>query len=762
MLGKHNALPALARVATMALAMTVALATPGPAQAGGTSPSGAGELQIGSAPTLRGASAIGALPPSSTVQAEVILAPRDPAALEQFAIDVSTPGSGEFHHYLAPGEFGRDFGATPTTVRTVDAALLASGLQPGTASANGLSIPVTTTAGRAESGFHVALESVRLSSGRVGFTNTAAPRLPATVAGAVSAVLGLSDLDAAQPMGLVPLAHATLSPRKVGVEARASAAASAPPAPCQDATNEAAALPGVRGYTSDEIALAYGADFLYYEGDYGAGAYDPPAPVTVAIFEGETDDTLASDVAAFEQCYGATGKVTTDKVDGGAPENSSDPGLETDLDVDNVLGLAPQASVIVYQGPPDDAGTYSILQTIMADDTAQVVSMSWGSCDLPDDPSHVTDMQAEYPLFMQAVTQGQTVVASTGDSGSEDCDYDPDGSGSAGALAVDDPASQPLVTGVGGTKLELGAPPDETAWTGGGGGVSHLWTMPSYQSSSAVGGIREPGLSDGAPCGAPAGTDCREVPDVSADASPSTPYVVYWNGGWTLVGGTSGSTPTWAGLTALIDATPACATTGPVGFLNPSLYRIAGGAHAADALNDVTAGNNDFTGGHGGDYPSGSGYDMATGLGTPDVGAEGGDGLRRAAVPAPDPCGHERHPLHRRRGGGSGDHDRRHRLHARHHGQLRRNPGGVGLGAELHDRQGGDPGRVRDGVADRHDGRGQRLRHVHLHERDVVEHDEHDVRLRLDVDHHHHDHHVDGDDSQRHGHDQRHRHADQP
>ena len=129
-------------------------------------------------------------------------------------------------------------------------------------------------------------------------------------------------------------------------------------------------------------------------------------------------------------------------------------------------------------------------------------------------------------------------------------------------LAVSDPASQPDVTSVGGTSLghgtqTLGPPPTEQAWNdalyysegAGGGGISTTFAMPAYQQALGV-----VSGSSGTPC-ANAGGDCREVPDVSADADPSSGYIIYdsVNGlGWTALGGTSGAAPLWAAVLAVV------------------------------------------------------------------------------------------------------------------------------------------------------------------------------------------------------------------
>jgi hypothetical protein len=113
---------------------------------------------------------------------------------------------------------------------------------------------------------------------------------------------------------------------------------------------------------------------------------------------------------------------------------------------------------------------------------------------------------------------------------------------------------------------------------------------------------------------------------VSADSDPRTPYLIYWNGsgaafgfpsGWQGIGGTSAATPLWGAVFALANASSACQGV-RVGFANPLLYAAAAASYGT-AFNDVTAGNNDFTGTNGGRYPAVPGYDMATGLGSPNA-----------------------------------------------------------------------------------------------------------------------------------------------
>ncbi len=188
-------------------------------------------------------------------------------------------------------------------------------------------------------------------------------------------------------------------------------------------------------------------------------------------------------------------------------------------------------------------------------------------------------------------------------------------------LAVSDPASQPYVTAVGGTSLTaLGPAPTETTWNdqlhfaegAGGGGISKTFSMPAYQQ--ALGTVTS---SSGTPCGNTGG-DCREIPDVSADADPSTGYIIYDEQegatGWEAIGGTSGASPLWAAVLAV--AASADGNTVGYGAMNPILYQLAQ-ASPGTYLNDVTTGNNDYNGTNSAQYSAASGYDMATGLGTP-------------------------------------------------------------------------------------------------------------------------------------------------
>jgi subtilase family serine protease len=558
-----------------------------------------GSKRVGAAPRYpSGARSVGTLSTSARIPILVALSPRDPSALARYAAAVSEPGSSLYRHFLTVAEFRARFAPTNQQIAAVEASLRSHGLAPGSVTANGLLIPVSASAGRLASALGTSFAQVKLRSGGTAFANTRAPQFDTSVASLIQGVIGLDTLTHPHALSL-DLPHVSGAHSRLAV-AHATAATGGPQ-PCAAASS---AAPGQDAYTANEIAGAYNFNSLYGAGDEGAG-------IKVALFELEPNST--SDVAAYQSCYATSAAVTYVKEDGGAGSGYGQG--EAALDIEDVIGLAPQASVDVYQAPNSNTGLIDNYTAIVDNDTDKVVSTSWGEC---ESSSGSTIINEEGTLFEQAATQGQTIFAAAGDDGSTDC--------GTSSLAVDDPASQPYVTGVGGLHMSTTSyPPTESVWndsttaTGaGGGGVSISHAMPSYQSGapSSLNVINS--HSSGSQCGAPSGTYCREVPDVSADADPYTGYLIYYEGSWTGIGGTSAAAPLWAAFTALVDASSSCAGKS-IGFANPLLYNAAASAYSSD-FTDVTSGNNDYTPDlyAGGLYPAGTGYDMASGLGSPD------------------------------------------------------------------------------------------------------------------------------------------------
>lgn len=598
---------------------------------------GAGSAQAdtlsvaGAAAVTHGARELGPATPRERLQMTVTLRPRDPVALRAYAAAVATPGSAVYRRYLTPAQFAARFGATPARIALVRRWLRSRGLRAGPTSTGGLSIPVSATVGRLQRALGISLQRLALPGGRRAMAARAAPVVSPAVAGAVQSLVGLDTVGrtpllrrGGRPEARVPSLLRALGGR--GPRAAAHVATGGPQ-PCDAARGAAASQ---SAYTADQIASAYG-----FAGPYGAG--DRGTGTTVALYE--LEPVSPADLSAYEACYGLHTDLSFVRVDGGAgPGGGSG---ESALDIENFISLAPSAQVLVYEGPNSNSGNpgsgpYDTFSAIVNQDRAQVVSVSWGECEAA---LGATDAQAEGLLFAQAAIQGQTIVSAAGDSGSEDCNSS--GSLPQTQLAVDDPASQPTVVGVGGTTLSnLGPRPTESVWNdagnvagsvlqpgAGGGGISNVWAMPTAQRTAAPSlGVLGGGQNGGA-CGSSSGY-CRQVPDVAMNANPATGYLIYWNGshsdpgqpaGWQVIGGTSGGAPVWAALFALADSAPGCAR-GPIGDALPALYRAAAAGYATN-FNDVQSGNNDFTGTNGGRYAAGAGYDEASGLGSPNAAA---------------------------------------------------------------------------------------------------------------------------------------------
>jgi len=561
----------------------------------------------------------GPLAPNTSVHALVSLVGQDPTGLTQAVAAVSTPGSPDYHHYLTSAQYAASYGPAPAGVQQVARALRAEGLTVGSAKDGSTLLPISGTAAAMTSAFDTPLESVRLPGHVTSFVNTEAPRVPADIASDVNGIVGLSGLSRAQSMVRIHH-HAAGSGTTPSTAAHANDVPSALGAQCSGALN--AASPG--GYTTTQLGTDYGLNQLFNQGRTGIGQ-------TIAIVEFE--QFSMNDINTFENCFGLDTPIRTVTVDGtpnGPPAGTG----EAALDIEIAAADAPSSTLLVYEAPNEVSGASSLdlFNRIATDDVAQVVSTSWGICEQDLTPGEGT---TESQIFYRMAIQGQTVVAAAGDSGSEDC-YVSDGST---GLAIDDPGSQPAVLSVGGTSLTGGAVGAQSVWNNcgiqdggscqsnssngaGGGGYSKVWAKPFWQPASSGGASTDP-------CGNSAG--CRSVPDLSADADPADGVVAYFGtaGGWTAFGGTSAVAPMMAGLFA--DTNQGCASN--LGLVGPSLYADDNSAN----FDDVTIGDNDFTGTNDGQWAATLGDDAASGLGTPidqnlAIALQGADGCPSVAA----------------------------------------------------------------------------------------------------------------------------------
>jgi kumamolisin len=336
------------------------------------------------------------------------------------------------------------------------------------------------------------------------------------------------------------------------------------------------------GYTVAQIAHAYGAD---QTGLDGSGQI-----IAILI------DTLPldGDVEQFWKLNGTTSnisRITKLNVGGGTLPPIEG---EESLDVEWTSGLATGADIRVYAaGGLDWVSLDKAIDRLISDfstyPTMRQLSISLGLGETYMQSS-AGEVDTQHTKFTNLAALGVNVFVASGDGGSN-----PDQSGgTSGPLQVDYAASDPSVIGVGGTTLTLdgaGNVTSEIGWSQGGGGLSILFSRPTWQEAT--------GLASGTQ---------RAVPDISATADPRPGGVTVINGQAQSVGGTSWATPVCAAFCALINQARITAGKGPLPALGPLLYPLQGSA----ALRDITEGSN-------GAYRAGAGYDLVTGLGVFDL-----------------------------------------------------------------------------------------------------------------------------------------------
>jgi kumamolisin len=340
-----------------------------------------------------------------------------------------------------------------------------------------------------------------------------------------------------------------------------------------------------------------------------ANAYNLPAGLSGA---GQTIAIIAngapslSDVSAFWSACGinqSLGNISVENINGGAPAGADL--VETTLDVEWASSIAPGSRIRLYNIPDYQyssvvAAATQVFFGLPEDPGLQQLSISITG---PEDEAGSRSILESYSqTYAQLAAAGVTVLVCSGDGGSNP---DPDNSPGYGAsypLSVSYPACDSNVTAVGGTTLAFSAnglssgetswyevdPPGSSATVASGGGLSKIFARPSWQTGVGV-----------------PSTSSRCVPDVAVQADAGFLLI---NGQNNTCWGTSLATPIWGGITAIMNQARSYAGIPAIGLLSTRVYPLIG----TSAFNDITSGSN-------GAYNAGAGYDLCTGVGSPNV-----------------------------------------------------------------------------------------------------------------------------------------------
>ena len=508
------------------------------------------------------------------------------------------PHSPLYRQWLTPAGYGARFGVGAEDAARVAAWLTGHGFAVEELPASNRLLIFSGTAGQVADTFHTEIHRY-LVDGVEHIANSGDAQIPAALAGVVGGVVSLHDFRRrSQIEALTPLP----------VEALLAGQVSAGALPLYTSGSTHYLFPA-------DWAAIYDLDPLYAAGTAGTG-------VSIAIAGRSNIDM--SDVAAFRTISGLAENNPTVILAG------PDPGLvagdqdEATLDVEWSGAVAPAAAVelVVGESTATTDGVDLSAQYIVNHALAQVVSASYGSC---EQEMGTAELEFYNALWEQAASQGMSAFVASGDAGAAGC-YE--GSSAAGSrTAVNGLCSSPYATCVGGTEFNEGSNPaqywaaanaanygtalsyipeqvwNESALNGGsglwasGGGASVIYAQPPWQKAVA---------------GTSAANGMRAVPDVAATAAAHDGYVIYENGSYYVVSGTSAASPSFAGVMALAVERQGAAG---LGNANPELYSLVDVAHSP--FHSTPSGNNSVPGVTG-FTASGAEYNLATGLGSAD------------------------------------------------------------------------------------------------------------------------------------------------
>jgi subtilase family serine protease len=630
------------------LAMALAITPAALASAGHVGASPAGRVALaGSVPGfVRAGRLVGAARPGGSVDFEVLLGLRSGAGAAAQARARTTPGSPLYAHWLSDAAFRRAYSPTSGEVAAVSGWLRGQGLRISGVAASRLYVAVHGTVAEAERAFGTRLR-LYAYHGKILRANATELTVPASLSHIVA---GVTDLD--EGMALVhPAGVALPGPPpgfRTGVQPCSAyygqkIATSKPPAYGHHQPYT------VCGYIPTQYRSAYGLGGLERRGFNGRG-------VTVEITDAYAAPTIVKDVNTYSRRHGLPPlrpgqfrQVLPPSFDHVEQCGAQGWYGEETLDVEAVHGMAPGAKIVFVAGSDCLHGLPRAWADSIDHHLAQIITNSWTVTNGEGTEGQALSMG--YVKFvnefaLEAALTGIGNYFSSGDSG--------DDTTSVGHKAVDFPASDPWVTGVGGTSVGIGARGQylwETGWSnsystltkgawspappgtynsGAGGGTSKLFGQPFYQKGRVPASISE--YFSPRPH--------RAVPDVAMPADPNTGMLVgetqvFPNGthyGEYRIGGTSLASPLMAGVMAVADDAAGFAH----GFINPALYQLLGtralhdvrplGIRIAEVRTDYVNGVNNAQGKFWRLRTAGipttiftrHGYDDVTGVGTPN------------------------------------------------------------------------------------------------------------------------------------------------
>jgi len=399
-------------------------------------------------PLIRGAVDQGAVSdslPMNHMQLVLLPSSDKKAALEQFMTDRQNPRSTNYHQWLTPEQFGEQFGPSQADVQSVTAWLTSQGLTVSSVSTGRRSIDFSGTTAQVNKTFRTTMRNYQIA-GVSHIANSTDISIPSALTSLVGGVVRLNDIIKKTPIGNTGRMRRNID-NKLAITSYSALKDSVAPS-----TSSPQLTDGTLQYlTPGDLAQIYDAAALNKAGTDGTGA-------SVAVI-GRSNVQL-SDMRTFRQLFGLPAHDPQIVLVGPDPGTGSDDETESALDLEYAGALAPNATInFVIAQSTDTADGIDLAATYAVDHAvAPVITESYGECEAF---LGTAGNQFISSLWAQAAAEGISVMISTGDSGSANCDSPNEYTLAEDGLAVNGLGSTPYNTAVGGTMFDasaLGAP----------------------------------------------------------------------------------------------------------------------------------------------------------------------------------------------------------------------------------------------------------------------------------------------------------------